>query len=369
VLVCKGDTHLTETIIHQSEIESPGSSVIRIVGLQKQFLAKLGFWAAIRGKKVVIRALDGVSLDIKTGEIFGLAGESGCGKTTVGRAMLRLIEPTSGSIYFKGQDITHLSDKGTRALRAKMQMVFQDPYESINPRMSVYEVIAEGVRINKKILGVDSEESIRQLVIKALELVQLSPPEQFISRYPHELSGGQRQRVAIARALVLQPDFIVADEPVSMLDVSIRAEVLNVMTDLRDKLGLSFLFITHDLALAKHTTDKLAIMYLGKIVEQGESGEVIDMPFHPYTQALIAAIPVPDPDGRKVEVFVGGEVPSAVNIPSGCRFHPRCPFAKEICSTTEPELRRIEGHHQVSCHFYEEAYAKFKIRSKKTYLP
>jgi len=342
-----------------------GDSVIRIVELKKHFLAKLGFLQSIRGRKVLVRALDGVSLDIKRGEIFGLAGESGCGKTTVGRAMLRLIEPTSGSIFFKGNDITHLSRTETRALRSKMQMVFQDPYESINPRMSVFDVVAEGVRINKKILDVKSEESVQEMVIRALNLVQLTPPEQFMPRFPHELSGGQRQRVAVARALVLQPDFIVADEPVSMLDVSIRAEVLNVMTDLRDKLRLSFLFITHDLALAKHTTDKLAIMYLGKIVEQGKSDEVIDKPFHPYTQALIAAIPVPDPDGRKVKVFAGGEVPSAVNIPSGCRFHPRCPYAKEKCDTTEPELRLIEGDHYVACHYYEEAYAKFESRIRE----
>lgn len=342
-------------------------TVIRIVDLKKHFLAKLGFWQTLRGRKVVIRALDGVSIDIKRGQIFGLAGESGCGKTTVGRTMLRLTEPTSGSISFMGNEITHLSKSETRALRSKMQIVFQDPYESINPRMSVSDVIAEGVRINKDIIGVKSEESIEEMVVRALNLVQLIPPRQFMPRYPHELSGGQRQRVAIARALVLQPDFIVADEPVSMLDVSIRAEVLNVMTDLRDKLGLSFLFITHDLALAKHTTDKLGIMYLGVIVERGSSDEVIDKPLHPYTQALIAAIPVPDPDGRKVKIFAGGEVPSAVNVPSGCRFHPRCPYAKELCSTTEPELRQIEADHFVACHYYEEAYANFKAKLANPY--
>jgi peptide/nickel transport system ATP-binding protein len=353
---------LTETTGSLEAQVSSGESVIRIEGLQKDFLAKIGFWQTLRGRKVLIRALDGVSLDIKKGEIFGLAGESGCGKTTVGRTMLRLTEPTSGTIFFKGKDITHLSKSAVRALRSKMQIVFQDPYESVNPRMSVLDVVAEGVRINKDILGVKSEESVEELVIRALTLVQLTPPQQFMHRYPHELSGGQRQRVAVARALVLQPEFIVADEPVSMLDVSIRAEVLNVMTDLREKLGLSFLFITHDLALAKHVTDKLGIMYLGKIVERGKSDDVIDKPLHPYTQALIAAIPVPDPDGRKVKVFAGGEVPSALNIPSGCRFHPRCPYAKEICGTTEPELKLIEGDHYVACHFYEEAYTKFQSR-------
>ncbi len=346
--------------------EDLSNSVLRVVDLKKEFEAKLGFFATIRGKKVKIRAVDGVSFDIKKGEVFGLAGESGCGKTTVGRTMLRLIEPTAGQIFFKGKEITNLSKVETRALRSKIQIVFQDPYESINPRMSVYEVVAEGVKINKKIFGVKKEEQIVDMVENALSLVQLTPPSQFMSRYPHELSGGQRQRVAIARALVLQPDFIVADEPVSMLDVSIRAEVLNVMMDIRDKLGLSFLFITHDLALAKHTTDRLAIMYLGKIVEIGRSDEVIDKPLHPYTQALIAAIPVPDPDGKKVKIFAGGEVPSATKIPSGCRFHTRCPYVKELCRTTEPELRRIEGEHYVACHYYEEAYSTYTSRIEES---
>jgi peptide/nickel transport system ATP-binding protein len=338
--------------------------VVRVENLKKYFEAKKGLMDSLRRKKVTIKAVDGVTFGIKPGEIFGLAGESGCGKTTLGRTLLMLTKPTSGSVYLRGQDVTKLSKGKLRPLRSKLQIVFQDPYESINPRMSVYDVIAEGVKINKKILRVKSEDQVEEMVRNAMELVQLVPPDQFIRRYPHELSGGQRQRVAIARALVLKPDFIVADEPVSMLDVSIRAEVLNVMTDLQKKMGLSFLMVTHDLALAKHVCDRLGIMYLGKIVEKGTTEQVVDSPLHPYTQALIAAIPVPDPDGRKVEVFVGGEVPSSALIPSGCRFHPRCPYAKELCTTTEPDLRMVGGGHEVACHYYEEAVAAFKTRFK-----
>lgn len=353
---------MTEDSLSASYDNTSEEELISAIDLRRTFAPKLGFFASLRRRSAEIRAVDGVTFDIKRGEIFGLAGESGCGKTTVARTILRLIEPTHGKILFKGKDITHLSKGETRALRSKIQIVFQDPYESINPRMNVFEVVAEGVRINKKLLGVTSEEQIEDMVERALTLVQLVPPSQFMARYPHELSGGQRQRVAIARALILQPDFIVADEPVSMLDVSIRAEVLNVLTDLRDKLGISFLFITHDLALAKHVTDRLAIMYLGKIVEIGSSEDVIENPLHPYSQALIAAIPVPDPDGRKVKIFAGGEVPSAMNVPPGCRFHTRCPYAKELCRTVEPELKLVEGDHYVACHYYEEASAAYKTR-------
>jgi len=335
-------------------------ALISLVNLTKHFESKQGLKNTLLRKKTIIRALDGVSFEIKKGEIFGVAGESGCGKTTLGRTIIRLAEPTAGSIFYGGRDITHLDKSSMRSLRPKIQIVFQDPYESINPRMSVFEVVAEGLGINRRVLGMKRQEQVREAVKRSLELVQLTPPEQFMVRYPHELSGGQRQRVAIARALVLEPDFIIADEPVSMLDASIRAEVLNVVTDLRDKLGLTFLFITHDLALSKHVTDRLGIMYLGKFAEIAPSEELTSKPLHPYTQALIAAIPVPDPDGKKVKVLAGGEVPSAIAIPSGCRFHPRCPFAKELCKTQEPELRQVEQEHYVACHYYQEAYDSFK---------
>jgi len=345
---------------------TPDDVIMEIHNVKTHFNARLGFVKTLMGKKVLIRAVDGVSFDIRRREIFGLAGESGCGKTTLGRTMLKLEEPTSGSIFYRGKEISALHGSELRKIRPRIQIVFQDPYESINPRMTVFEIVAEGVHINRNELDASSDEKVASMVEKALRLVQLIPPDQFTTRYPHELSGGQRQRVAIARALVMEPEFIVADEPVSMLDVSIRAEVLNVMTALRDELGVSFLFITHDLALAKHITDRLGIMYLGKFVELGKSEEVIDEPLHPYTQALIAAIPVPDPDGRKVSVLAKGEVPSAVDVPTGCRFHPRCGYAKEICKMTEPDLRNVSRDHFVACHFYEEAAADFKAKLPKS---
>ena len=334
--------------------------LLNVSNLTKHFEAKQGLKATLLRKRTIIKAVDGVTFTVRKSEIFGVAGESGCGKTTLGRTITRLTEPTNGTITYRGQDITHLDENAIRALRSKIQIVFQDPYESINPRMPVFEIVAEGLRINKRVLKVIDEDDLLQRVKRALELVQLNPAEQFMQRYPHELSGGQRQRVAIARALTLGPEFIVADEPVSMLDASIRAEVLNVMMDLREKLGITFLFITHDLALSKHVADTLCIMYLGKFVELAQSEELVTKPLHPYTQALIAAIPIPDPDGRKVKILVGGEVANAANIPPACRFHPRCPYAKELCKSQEPELIEVESGHYVACHFYQEAYEAFK---------
>ena len=325
-------------------------NVVEADGLKKWFPVRRGLADVIlRRPPKFIRAVDGVSFAIKRGEIFCLAGESGCGKTTTGRLILRLEEPTAGRILFKGVDITNLDGEELIEFRRKAQIIFQDPYESLNPHMRVIDIISEPLSIHK--LAYNREEVIER-VTKTLEDVALKPPEEFMYRYPHELSGGQRQRVAIARAIILQPEFIVADEPVSMLDMSIRAEILDLMLGIRDRYGIAYLFITHDLAVAKHICDRIAIMYLGKIVELGEATEVIDDPLHPYTKALTAAIPVPDPRVKIGEIPIKGEVPSPISPPSGCRFHPRCPYAMDICSKKEPDLREVERGRKVACHLY-----------------
>ncbi|MEM2102323.1 MAG: ABC transporter ATP-binding protein [Candidatus Bathyarchaeia archaeon] len=324
--------------------------IVRVENLRKWFPVRMGFWETLLTRKqLFVRAVDGISFEIKKAEIFGLAGESGSGKTTTGRLVLKLIDPTSGRIFFEGRDLAPLSEKEMKPVRKRMQIVFQDPYESLNPRMTIADIMAEPLRIQK----IGNEQEIEKRVHQALENVQLVPPEEFLFRFPHELSGGQRQRVATGRALVLDPSFIVADEPVSMLDVSIRAEVLNLMVDLVKKFGVSFLYITHDLALARHICDRIAIMYLGKIMEKGTAEQVILEPLHPYTQALISAVPVPDPESARVEVVIKGEIPSPINPPPGCRFHTRCPVVVgEICRTKEPQLVDVGNGHMVACHLY-----------------
>ena len=324
---------------------------LEVRNLVKYFPIKLGFFKSLFTKEVpYVHAVDGVNFNIRQGEIFGLVGESGCGKTTTGRCLVRLVEPTEGEVVFEGRDLLSLSlEHEVRKLRRKMQIIFQDPYESLNPRMSIYDIISEPLRIQKV---AENEKEIAERVSQALEDLDLVPPEEFLYRFPHELSGGQRQRVAIARAFVLRPEFLVADEPVSMLDASIRSEVLKLLLGLQKKFHTSFLYITHDIALSRHMCDRIAVMYLGKIVEKASTDDLIGKPLHPYTQALIAAVPVPDPTARRIEIVIKGEVPSAINPPPGCRFHTRCPHAMDVCRNKEPPLVQVENNRLVACHLY-----------------
>jgi peptide/nickel transport system ATP-binding protein len=342
--------------------------------LRKSFVEVL-----MRKPRLYVRAVDGVSFDVKDGEVFALAGESGCGKTTTGKAVLKLVETTSGSTYYLPSrgimesnpyyalykkvseyghiDLQGIPDKLFKPLRRDIQMIWQDPYGSLNPRRTIFEILSEALEIH----GVGSTKSEREdIVAKALEEVKLTPASEFMYRYPHMLSGGQRQRVGIARALILKPSLIVADEPVSMLDVSIRAEILQLMMELKKIHGLTYIFITHDLALARYISNRIAIMYLGKIVELGDARRVIENPYHPYTKALVEAIPEPNPERRHVikEPSIKGEVPSPINVPTGCRFHPRCvaldqhPELEELCKKKEPPLIEIEPGRYVACWLY-----------------
>ncbi len=277
-----------------------------------------------------------------------MAGESGCGKTTAGKLLVRLLKPTMGKISIDGRDITSLKGEELRSLRRKIQIIFQDPYASLNPRMKIGTAVGHPLEIHDLAKGTEKNREVMEI----LEKVGLTPPDQFINLYPHQLSGGQRQRAALARSIITEPEFVVADEPVSMIDVSLRTTLIDLMLDLRKELGLTYLFITHDLAVAKYISDRIAIMYLGKIMEIGEKGEIFKNPLHPYTQALLSAIPVPDPERKRKTTELKGEVPSAIDIPPGCRFHTRCPKAFDKCPLKEPALLDIGKDHFVACHLY-----------------
>jgi oligopeptide/dipeptide ABC transporter ATP-binding protein len=334
---------------------TPTVPLIEARGLEVHFPVRSGLLLRQTG---AVRAVDGLDFEIRSGETLGLVGESGCGKSTTGRALLRLIDPTAGTVRFAGDDLTSLGPGALRRMRKRMQMIFQDPYGSLNPRMRVRDIIGDPMVVH----GIGDGEARARRTGELLEMVGLSP--RFGSRYPHEFSGGQRQRIGIARALAVDPEFIVCDEPVSALDVSVQAQVLNVLIRLRDELKLTYLFIAHDLAVVRHFSDRIGVMYLGKIVEIGTPREVYERASHPYTRALLSAIPVPDPkaERRRRRVILSGDVPSPLNPPSGCRFHNRCWLYQELgqperCRTQEPPLRTVGGDQAAACHFADETRA------------
>ncbi len=327
-------------------IERSAEPLVKVEGLSIHFpVGRAGFWGR---RELFVHAVDDVSFEIRRGETLGLVGESGSGKTTTGRAVLRRIDPSSGHIYFRGRDITRVKGEELRQLRRSMQLVFQDPYASLNPRMKILDLVAEPLVVHGLVSHVhDARDRVQEL----LELVGL--PVDAVDRYPHAFSGGQRQRIGIARALALEPEFIVADEPVSALDVSIRAQVVNLLQDLQDRLGITYLFIAHDLSVVRHISHRIAVMYAGKIVEIADRDEVYDDPKHPYTQALLSAVPIPDPGVQRERrrQILRGEIPNPIDPPSGCRFHTRCPIAEERCRLEEPRLEDKGREHLASCHF------------------
>ena len=325
--------------------------IMKCEELKKYFPVDQGLLDQLRGRAPEwVRAVDGVDLSIDEGEIVGLAGESGCGKTTLGKTAIRLLDPTEGTIRFRGEDVTHIDGQELREFRQDVQIIFQDPFESLNPRMKVYDTVAEPLKIH----GIGSRREQSERVVQALERAELRPAEKFLDRHPHQLSGGQKQRVAIARALVLEPEFILADEPVSMLDVSIRAGVLNLLQRLNEEYGITMLFISHDLSLLRQVCDRVGIMYLGRVVELGETEDVIQEPTHPYAKALLRAVPEPDPFRERDHVEIQGSIPDPTNIPDGCRFKDRCPKREAICDHIDPPLlpSQDETGKRVACHPY-----------------